>query len=42
MDQESAQKNMCVLKKYDYDLKEALAAQQDSPLTCGSEFKPIV
>ena len=41
MDQKSAQKNMCVLKKYDYDLKAALAAQQDSPLTYGSEFKPV-
>ena len=41
MDQESAQKNMCVLKKYNYDLKAALAAQKDSPLTYGSEFKLI-
>ena len=41
MGQESAQKNMCVLKKYDYDLKAALVAQQDSPLTHGSEFKLV-
>ena len=41
MDQESAQKNMCILKKYNYDLKAALVAQRDLPLIYGSEFKSI-
>ena len=39
MNQESAHKNLCVLKKYDYKLESALEAQKDSPLSYGSEFK---
>ncbi len=32
--------NLAVLEKYDYDLGQALNAQQDSPLGPGKEFKP--
>ena len=39
LDQESAQKNLCVLKKYNFNLETALDAQKDSPLRYGSEFK---
>ena len=42
MDQESAQKNMCVLKKYNYDLKAALAAQEESPLTVGLNLNKLI
>ena len=39
LDQESAHKKLCVLKKYDFNLETALDAQKDSPLSYGSEFK---
>ena len=39
LDQESAQKNLCAMKKYDYNLTASIEAQKDSPLTYGSEFK---
>jgi hypothetical protein len=32
--------NLEVLRKYDFDLRKALKAQQDSPLGNGKEFKP--
>ena len=36
---ESAEKNLMVLKKYKYNLEEALAAQAGTPLKYGSEFR---
>ena len=39
MNQESAHKNLCVFKKYDYKLDSALEAHKDSPLSYGSEFR---
>ena len=40
LDQESAQRNFCILQKYTFDLAKALEAQENSPLSYGSEFKP--
>ena len=39
LDQESGQKNFCILQKYNFDLTTALEAQANSPLPYGSEFK---
>ena len=38
---EAAEKNLMVLKKYKYNLEEALAAQAGTPLEYGSEFRTI-
>jgi hypothetical protein len=37
---EAAEKNFIVLKHYNMDLGQAIAAQQAPPLDYGSEFKP--
>ena len=37
---EAAEKNFMILKKYDFDLGKAIAAQGSSPLGYGSEFRP--
>ncbi len=37
---EAAEKNFIVLKRYNMDLGQAIAAQQASPLDYGAEFKP--
>jgi hypothetical protein len=37
---EAAEKNFLVLKRHNMDLGQAIAAQKDSPLGYGSEFKP--
>jgi hypothetical protein len=37
---EAAKKNFLVLKQHNMDLGQAITAQQDPPLGCGSEFKP--
>ena len=39
LDKESAQRNFCILQKYKFDLTKALKAQENSPLSYGSEFK---
>ena len=39
LDQESTQKNLRVLRKYDFNLTAALKAKKDSLLIHGSEFK---
>jgi hypothetical protein len=38
--EEATKHNLAVLEKYDYDLGQALNAQQDSLLGPGKEFKP--
>ncbi len=40
MTEEAAKKNFMILKKYDFDLEEAINAQKSSPLGYGSEFRP--
>ena len=40
-DGEAAEKNMCVLNKYDTNLERAIQAQNDSPLVYGSEFRCV-
>jgi hypothetical protein len=37
---EAAKHNLEVLRKYGYNLGQALEAQKDSPLGPGTEFKP--
>ena len=39
LDQESSQRNFCILQKYNFDLSKALKAQENSPLSYGLEFK---
>ena len=39
LDQELAQRNFYILQKYKFDLAKALEAQENSPLSYGSEFK---
>ena len=38
--EEAMQHNLAVLKKYEFDLGQALEAQRDSPLGPGREFRP--
>jgi hypothetical protein len=40
LSEEATKHNLAVLEKYDYNLGQALNAQQDSPLGPGKEFKP--
>jgi hypothetical protein len=39
MTSEAAEKNFLVLKRFNFDVKEALAAQAKSPMGYGSEFR---
>ena len=41
MSMEAAERNYLLLKKYDGSLAAAIRAQGDSPLSMGSEFRPI-
>ena len=41
MSMEAAERNYLILKKYDGSLAVTLQAQGDSPLSMGSEFRPI-
>ena len=41
MSMEAAERNYLLLKKYDCSLAVALQAQGDSPLSMGSEFRPL-
>ena len=41
MSMEAAERNFLLLKKYDGSLAVALQAQGDSPLSMGSEFRPL-
>lgn len=38
--EDAMQHNLAVLEKYEYDLGQALEAQNDSPLGPGKEFRP--
>jgi hypothetical protein len=40
LSEEAMKHNLAVLKKYNYELGQALNAQRDSPLGPGKEFKP--
>ncbi len=39
--EEAVKHNLEVLRKYNYDLGQALEAQKDSPLGPGKDFKPL-
>lgn len=39
--EEAANKNFCVLKRFEMNLETAIDAQQNSPVGYGSEFRPI-
>lgn len=41
MSAEAAEGNFCVLAKHGLSLERALEAQRNSPLGCGSEFRPV-
>jgi hypothetical protein len=40
LSKEAATHNYCTLERFGFNLSDALTAQQNSPLTFGSEFKP--
>lgn len=39
--QEAAMRNLCILHRYDYNIETALKANSNTPLSYGSEFRPI-
>ena len=42
LDQESAQRNFCILQKYKFDLAKALKAHENFPVSYGSEFRSTI
>jgi hypothetical protein len=39
--EEAAHRNLCILKRFNQNLQDAIDAQPDSPVSYGSEFRPV-